>query len=55
MVQSSEKIFIEKRISNNPIFLCVFIKKSQLRFVIITIYVDDLKIIETLLKSFQTQ
>ena len=31
----------------NPIYPCIFIKKSQSRFVSTTIYVDDLVIIET--------
>ena len=32
---------------NNPIHPCVFIKKSPSRFVIITIYIDDLNMIGT--------
>ena len=32
---------------NNPICPCVFIKKSQSEFVIISVYVDDLNIIGT--------
>jgi hypothetical protein len=33
--------------NNNPICPCVFIKKSESNFVIITVYVDDLNIIGT--------
>ena len=32
---------------NNPICLCIFIKKSQTRFEIIVIYVDDLNLVGT--------
>ena len=32
---------------NNPICPCVFIKKSETRFAIIAIYVDDLNLVET--------
>ena len=32
---------------NNSICQCVFIKKSQSEFAIITVYVNDLNIIET--------
>ena len=33
---------------NNPIYPYGFVKKSQSRFAIIAVYVDDLNIIETL-------
>ena len=33
--------------SNNPICPCIFIKKSKIRFAIITVYVDDLNLIGT--------
>ena len=33
--------------ANNPICLCIFIKKSKTRFAIIAIYVDDLNLIGT--------
>ena len=32
---------------NNPICPCVFIKKSETRFAIIAIYVDDLNLVGT--------
>ena len=32
---------------NNPICLCVFIKKTTFGFIIIAVYVDDLNIIGT--------
>ena len=32
---------------NNPICPCIFIKKSETRFAIITVYVDDLNLIGT--------
>jgi hypothetical protein len=33
--------------NNDPLCPCVFIKKSEFNFVIITVYVDDLNIIGT--------
>ena len=36
---------------NNHICSCIFIKKSQTKFVIIAVYVDDLKLVGTLGKS----
>ena len=33
---------------NNPICPCVFIKKSETRFAIIAVYVDDLNLVGTL-------
>ena len=33
--------------ANNPICPCIFIKKSETRFVIITVYADDLNLIGT--------
>ena len=33
---------------NNPICPCIFIKKSETRFAIIAVYVDDLNLIRTL-------
>ena len=32
---------------NNPICPCIFIKKSEIEFAIIVVYVDDLNLIET--------
>ena len=32
---------------NNPIFSCIFIKKSQIKFEIINVYIDDLNFIGT--------
>ena len=33
--------------ANNPIYLCIFIKKSETGFAIIVVYVDDLNLIAT--------
>ena len=33
--------------ANNPIFPCIFIKKSKTRFSIIVVYIDDLNLIGT--------
>ena len=33
--------------ANNPICPCVFIKKSEIGFAIIAVYIDDLNLIET--------
>ena len=41
------KYLLKEGYQNNPICPSAFIKKSQLGFVIITVYVDDLNIIET--------
>ena len=32
---------------NNPICPCIFIKKSEIRFAIISVYVDDLNLVGT--------
>ena len=34
--------------ANNPICPCIFIKKSETRFAVIVVYVDDLNLIGTL-------
>ena len=39
---------------NNPICLCVFIKKSKNRLTIIAVYVDDLNLIGTLKELIKT-
>ena len=33
---------------NNPICPCIFIKKSETRFAIIVVYIDDLNLVGTL-------
>ena len=38
---------LRKRFKNDPLFTCVFIKRSGSEFVIIAVYVDDLNIIGT--------
>ena len=38
--------------ANNPIYLCIFIKKSEIGFAIIAVYVDNLNLVG-LLKSSQ--
>ena len=32
---------------NNPIYPCIFIKKSEIKFAIIAVYVDDLNLVRT--------
>ena len=44
--------FLKEGYVNNPICLCIFIKKSETGFAIIIVYVDDLNLLE-LLKSSQ--
>ena len=39
---------------NNPICPCIFIKKSETKFAIITVYVDDLNLTGTLEKFIRT-
>ena len=39
---------IKEEYVNNPICLCIFIKKSEIGIAIITVYVDDLNLIRTL-------
>ena len=48
MVQSLKQLFIERRICNNLICPCVCIKKSEIGFAIVAVYVDDLNLIGTL-------
>ena len=38
---------LKKGYKNDPIFHCIFIKRSEFEFVIIVVYVDDLNIIGT--------
>ena len=40
--------------ANNPICPCIFIKKSETRFVIIDVYVDDLNLVRTLEELVRT-
>ena len=47
MVQSPQRVFIEKGYANNPICPCIFIKKLETGFEIIAVYVDDLNLIGT--------
>ena len=39
---------------NNPIGLCIFVKKPEIEFVIILVYVDDLSLIGTLKEFIRT-
>ena len=39
---------IKEEYVNNPICLCIFIKKSEIGIAIITVYVDDLNLVGTL-------
>ena len=38
---------LKEGFENNPICLCVFIKKSEFGFAIVAVYVDDLNLIGT--------
>ena len=38
---------IKERYINDPICLCVFIKKSKTRFAIIVVYINDMNLIGT--------
>ena len=39
---------------NNLIFSCIFIKKSQTKFEIIIVYINDLNLVETSKKVIKT-
>ena len=41
--------------ANNPICPCIFIKKSETGFAIITVYIDDLNLVRTLEKLIKTK
>ena len=41
------KYLLKEGYANNPICLCIFIKKSKIVFAIISVYVDDLNLIGT--------
>ena len=41
------KYLLKEGYVNNPICTCIFIKKSETKFAIITMYVDDLNLIGT--------
>ena len=45
---------LKERYVNNPICLCIFIKKSETRFLIIAMYVDDLNLVGTLEELIRT-
>ena len=45
MVQSSQQVFIERRTTLYA--PCIFIKKSEIGFVIISVYVDDISLVGT--------
>ena len=36
---------LKEGFENNPIFPCIFIKKSKFGFVIVAVYVDDLNLV----------
>ena len=42
------KYLLKEGFENNPICPCVFIKKSESRFAIVVVYVDDLNLVGTL-------
>ena len=46
---------LKKEYVNNLICSCIFIKKSQNRFDIIVVYVDDLNFVETFEKLIETK
>ena len=41
------KYLLKEEYMNNPICLCIFIKKLETRFAIIVVYVDDLNLVGT--------
>ena len=41
------KYLLKQWYANNPIYPCIFIKKSEIGFAIIVVYVDDLNLIVT--------
>jgi hypothetical protein len=45
---------LKEGFENNPIYPCVFIKKSESGFAIIVVYVDDLNLVETLKELIKT-
>ena len=47
MVQSPQRVFIERRVCKQPYMPCIFIKKLETGFAIIALYVDDLNLIGT--------
>ena len=46
---------MKKEYANNPICLCIFIKKSETGFAIIVVYVDDLNLVGTLEELTKTK
>ena len=45
---------LKKEYINNPICPCIFIKKSEIGFAIIAVYVDDLNLVGTLEELIRT-
>ena len=41
------KYLLKEGYVNNPIYRCIFIKKSETEFAIIVVYVDDLNLVGT--------
>jgi hypothetical protein len=48
------KYLLKEGFKNNPICPCIFIKKSESRFAIIAVYVDDLNLVGTPEKLIKT-
>ena len=48
MEQLLKQLLLKEGYVNNPICPCVFIKKSEIGFAIVAVYVDDLNLIGTL-------
>ena len=47
VVQSPQRVLLKEGYANNPIYPYIFIKKSEIEFAIIVVYVDDLNLIRT--------
>ena len=45
---------LKERFENNQICPCIFIKKLEFRFAIVTVYVDDLNLVGTLEELMKT-
>ena len=46
---------LKEEYANNPIRLCIFIKKSETEFAIVVVHVDDLNLVGTLEELTKTE
>ena len=51
---SLSEYLLKEGFTNNPICPCIFLKKSEIGFAIIVVYVDDLNLVGTLKKLTRT-